>query len=170
MRGFAPAAGRRLANFVWQRMKHRIAAGALVVRDHQVLLVRHRKPDAYDFWVAPGGGAEGIEDLQTTVCREVREECGLEVLPERIAYIEELLTPHSRECKVWFYARFVSGALSTSAHEATREFIVDARFMSRSEFQGKIVFPPVLVDAFWADLDAGFPAPKYLGVREMEFY
>jgi 8-oxo-dGTP diphosphatase len=151
-------------------MNHRIAAGALVVHDRQVLLVRHRKPDAYDFWVAPGGGAEGSEDLRATVRREVREESGLEVLPERIAYIEELLTPHSRECKIWFFARFVSGEPSASAHEATREFIVDAKFMARSEFQGKIVFPPVLNDVFWADLDAGFPEPKYLGVREMEFY
>lgn len=42
--------------------------------------------------------------------------------------------------------------------------------MSRAEFEGKIVFPPVLNDVFWADLEAGFPEPRYLGVPEMQFY
>jgi len=151
-------------------MNHRIAAGALVVSEGRVLLVRHHKPNSYDFWVAPGGGAEGGEDLHAALRREVREESGLIVEPGRIAYIEELLTPHTRECKVWFHARLVGGKLSTSAPEASHEFITDAKFMSRGDFDGKIVFPPVLTGVFWADLDAGFPEAKYLGVREMEFY
>lgn len=151
-------------------MNHRIAAGALVVHEGRILLVRHHKPDSYDFWVAPGGGVEGGEDLHTGLRREVREESGLIVEPERVAYIEELLTPSTRECKVWFHARLVGGELSTSAPEASREFITDARFMSRSEFAGKIVFPPVLANIFWSDLEAGFPQAKYLGVRKMEFY
>lgn len=83
-------------------MKHRIAAGALVVEHNKVLLVRHRKPGAYDFWVAPGGGAEDTEDLHSALRREVREECGLLVEPVRIAYIEDLSTPTTRECKIWF--------------------------------------------------------------------
>jgi len=151
-------------------MKHRIAAGALVVHEDRVLLVRHHKPAVYDFWVAPGGGAEGGEDLHATLRREVKEESGLVVEPERIAYIEELLTPDTRECKVWFYARLVAGELSTSAREATDEYIIDAKFLARSEFEGRIVFPPALNNVFWADFDAGFPEPKYLGVRKMEFY
>jgi len=77
-------------------MNHRIAAGALVVHDDRVLLVRHYKPGAYDFWVAPGGGAEGGEDLHAALRRAVKEESGLVVEPERIAYIEELLTPDTR--------------------------------------------------------------------------
>lgn len=151
-------------------MKHRIAAGALVVNEQRVLLVRHCKPGAYDFWVAPGGGAEGVEDLHTTLQREVKEEAGLLVNPERIAYVEELLSPGIRECKIWFLARVLSGQLSTAAREAVREHIIDARFLARAEFDGRIVFPPVLAEAFWDDLAAGFPAPKYLGVREMQFY
>lgn len=151
-------------------MKHRIAAGALVVHEGRVLLVRHHKPAVYDFWVAPGGGAEGGEDLHAALRREVKEECGLVVEPERIAYIEELLTPDTRECKIWFYARLIAGELSTSAREAADEYIIDAGFLSRAEFEGKIVFPPVLNNVFWTDLDAGFSEPRYLGVRQMEFY
>jgi len=149
---------------------HRIAAGALVVRDGKVLLVRHRKPGAYDFWVAPGGGAEDAEDLHSALRREVLEESGLLVEPLRIAYIEDLCTPTTRECKIWFSARLIGGELSSKSAEAAREYIVDAQFLSRAEFAGQTVFPPVLQDVFWADLAAGFPEPKYLGLRQMEFY
>lgn len=77
-------------------MKHRIAAGALVEHEGRILLVRHRKEGAYDFWVAPGGGAEGTEDLRDTVRREVKEECGLEVEPGAVAYFEEFYSPDTR--------------------------------------------------------------------------
>src|SRR6202008_1574188 len=83
-------------------MKPRIAAGVLLEHEGKVLLVHHRKAGAYDFWVAPGGGAEGVEDLRATARREAFEECGLHVEPGVIAYIEEFSNPHTRECKVWF--------------------------------------------------------------------
>lgn len=151
-------------------MKHRVAAGALVEHEGRILLVRHFKEGAYDFWVAPGGGAQGTEDLRATVRREVREECGLQVEPGAVAYIEEFYSPHARECKVWFTARLVGGTLDTSAPEATREHIVEAAFLPPEEFQGKLVFPPMLRREYWRDRADGFAFPRYLGVREMEFF
>lgn len=136
----------------------------------KILLVRHHKPGAYDFWVAPGGGAEGTEDLRATARREVLEECGLVIEPLLVAYIEEFRNPTQRECKVWFTARLLGGSLNTSAIEATREHIVQAAFLERSEFQGKVVFPPMLSGQYWEDKAHGFAFPKYVGLREMEFY
>ena len=66
-------------------MRHRISAGVIVDVDDRILLVRHLKPTVDDFWVAPGGGVEGTEDLRATVQRETREECGLEVESLQIA-------------------------------------------------------------------------------------
>jgi 8-oxo-dGTP diphosphatase len=151
-------------------MKHRIAAGVIVEQDGNVLLVRHLKPGAYDFWVAPGGGAEGTEDLRATARREALEESGLHVEPEAIAYIEEFNTPRLRECKVWFIGRLLGGTLSTSAAEATREHIVEVAFLSRSAFEGKTVFPHMLRGEYWEDKATGFAFPRYVGLREMAFY
>jgi 8-oxo-dGTP diphosphatase len=151
-------------------MKHRIAAGVIIEQDGNVLLVRHLKAGAYDFWVAPGGGAEGTEDLRVTARREVLEESGLHVEPEAIAYIEEFNTPQVRECKIWFIGRLLGGTLSTSAVEATQEHIVEAAFLSRSAFEGKIVFPHMLRSEYWKDKATGFAFPRYVGLREMEFY
>ena len=151
-------------------MKQRPAAGAIVEHEGRILLVRHLKEGAYDFWVAPGGGAEGTEDLRATVRREVEEECGLQVEPGVVAYIEEFYSPHTRECKIWFTARLLGGTLSASAHEAAREHIVEAAFLAPNEFDGKIVFPTILLHDYWRDKARGFAFPRYLGVRAMDFY
>lgn len=151
-------------------MKHRISAGAIVENEGRILMVRHRKAGEYDFWVAPGGGAEGDEDLHATAIREVFEECGLRIEPLQIAYIEEFTRPQTRECKVWFTGRLVGGSLNSSAPEAVREYIVEAAWLSPDEFAGKTVFPPMLQGEYWRDKELGFAFPRYVGLREMEFY
>lgn len=147
-------------------MRHRIAAGIFIEQEGRILLVRHHKLGVYDFWVAPGGGAEGTEDLRDAVRREVREECGLIVEPLEIAYIEELIMGDCRECKFWFTGRLIGGELNTSSAAASEERIIDAAFMSRADFTGKTIYPPVLADEYWQDRESGFARPRYLGVRD----
>jgi 8-oxo-dGTP diphosphatase len=151
-------------------MKHRIAAGVIVENDGRILLVRHHKLGEYDFWVAPGGGAHDGEDLRATAQREVLEECGLQIEPLELAYVEEFFNPHVRECKLWFTGRLVGGNLDCSAHEAAREHIVEAAWLSRSQFDSKTVFPPMLLNEYWHDRKRGFASPRYIGLREMAFY
>lgn len=74
-------------------------------QEGSVLLVRSVLPERYDFWVAPGGGVQGAEDLATAARREAREETGLHVSIDRLLYIEELLQPGLRTCKFWFAGR-----------------------------------------------------------------
>lgn len=96
----------------------------------------HRKPGEYDFWVAPGSGAEEGENLHATARRGVLEECGLHVESLKIAYVEEFANPHTRSAK--------SGSPGSSAPAAVREHLVEAAWLSRSEFDDKTVFPPML--------------------------
>lgn len=151
-------------------MKHRISAGVLVDDADRVLLVRCIKPDVYDFWVAPGGGVHGKEDLRDAIRREAREECGLEIEPLQIAYVEDLWNPEMRICKVWFTGRIVGGELTGSASGSAAEHITDARFVARDEFSGKVIFPEVLREQYWTDKARGFASVRYLGMREMKTY
>lgn len=82
-------------------MNHRISAGALVEHEGCLLLVRHCKEGAYDFWVAPGGGVQGIESLEAATEREVKEETGISVSAQRILYVEEFYNPAMRHSKFW---------------------------------------------------------------------
>jgi len=151
-------------------LEHRISAGVIIENDAKVLLVRHLKPGAYDFWVAPGGGALGDEDLRATAKREVLEECGLHIEPDRVMYIEEFVQPGKRHCKVWFAGHLIGGTLDWSAPEAKEEHIVEAAWLAREQLDGKTVFPPMLLNDYWEDMAAGITVPRYVGLRQMDFY
>jgi len=151
-------------------MNHRIGAGVIVESDGRILLVRHRKEGVHDFWVAPGGGVDDEEDLLAAARREVFEESGLHVEPLQIAYIEEFTKPHTRECKVWFIGRLIGGVINCASEEAVRENIVEAAWVSRSEFAGRTVYPPMLNEDYWRDKESGFAFPRYVGIRELDVY
>lgn len=61
----------------WRNAKP--CAGALVIRNGKVLLVRRRIAPFHGYWDIPGGFCEADEHPTETALREVREETGLEV-------------------------------------------------------------------------------------------
>jgi 8-oxo-dGTP diphosphatase len=146
---------------------HRISAGAIVEHSDRVLMVRHYRPGRYDFWVCPGGGVQSDEPLSTAAEREVRE---LEVRVSKLLYIEELVNPECRHVKFWFAGQFVTGQLSVAHPEAVAEHIAQAAWLSRSEFAGKVLFPPVLTGRYWQDREHGFTGVVHLPLRTMEFW
>ena len=150
-------------------MQHRISAGAIIEQDQRILMVRCRKEGAYDFWVAPGGGVQGREELAQAALREVREETGLVVAIGPLLYVEELLGSGVRHCKFWFGGRVLGGRLDVSSREATEEGIVQADWLSRADLAGVQAFPPVLLDRYWQDRSHPSPGVQHLGLREMLF-
>ena len=143
---------------------HRISAGALVIREGRVLLVKHRIPGQDEFWVPPGGGAEGDESLMDCAVRECFEETGLRVRALKFAYVEEFFAAGRRICKHWIHCELISGEINFShATDEERDVLQEARFVSRSEIAALNFFPRLMRDQFWADHAAGFPATRYLG-------
>lgn len=151
-------------------LRHRISAGVLAERDGRVLLVHCVREGAYDFWVAPGGGAQGTEDLRAAAQREALEECGLQVAPGRLAYIEEFHSPTTRFCKFWFLAEVTGGEIDVGHRLAQSEFIREAAFLSREQLAPHTVFPAVLKETYWDDRSRGAIEPRYLGIRAMDFW
>jgi 8-oxo-dGTP diphosphatase len=149
---------------------HRISAGAIIESGGRLLLVRHQRPERYDFWVSPGGGVEGAEALAEAAAREALEETGVEVRTSKLAYVEELSQPGVRHVKFWFAAVPLQGTLSVAHPEAKAEYIVEAAWLGRSELEGKTVFPPVLLGRYWQDREQGFPGVVHLPLRPMQFW
>lgn len=58
------------------------AASAIVINDEGKILL-HRRSDN-DLWALPGGAMEIGESITETVIREVKEETGLDVVPEYV--------------------------------------------------------------------------------------
>lgn len=151
-------------------MEHRISVGALVVKDDKILMVNHKRTNRYDFWVAPGGGVQGTESLSEAVIREVKEETGLKVLVNRLLYIEEMYNPEMRAVKFWYQCDYLGGELDCTAQEAVSEYIVNTKFLERSELENCTFFPAVLEGDFWQKLGKADVQPQHLALREMEFY
>jgi 8-oxo-dGTP diphosphatase len=154
-------------------MKLRLSAGVLVEHDGRILMVRSVRPGRYDFWVAPGGGVEGLESLEAAACREAFEETGLAVATQRLVYIEELADATTRYCKFWHLARLAQPApepppLSALAQQ---EGIVDVAWLTQAELvhmqATTQVFPALLQGRFWTDRAAGFPGVVHLPLQRM---
>ena len=64
-----------------------------IVRDHQVLLIRHRRHSTGEaYWVFPGGGRDRRESEEDCVVREMKEETHLDVRIERLI-LDEPVAP-----------------------------------------------------------------------------
>ena len=73
-------------------MKFRTRYQGAIMRDHNILLIRHTNHgDGRAYWLVPGGGREQGETEEECVQREMREETGLEVRVERLLLDEESL-------------------------------------------------------------------------------
>jgi 8-oxo-dGTP diphosphatase len=69
-----------------------LRCSAIVVRKRAVLLV-HRSSNGAGDWVLPGGTPRPGESMAACARREVREETGLHVNPDRVAFVLEVVGP-----------------------------------------------------------------------------
>jgi 8-oxo-dGTP diphosphatase len=100
----------------WPHMN--AAAGAMVVHDGRLLLLRREIEPWRGAWCAPGGFSDEGEELVATAVRETREEAGLEI--EVTGYLGQWVDEYragtadgddpSYCCVSYFHARVVDSA------------------------------------------------------------
>ena len=67
-----------------------VAVKGIVLNHGRALIVRRNgftNPDGRDWWEFPGGTLEFGEKPEQTLVRELREETGLQVVPDRLLYV-----------------------------------------------------------------------------------
>jgi len=148
--------------------EHRISAGAIVIQEDQVLLVRYDSGSGRSYLVGPGGGVLSNESLHQAVVREVREETGLEVSPQKVLSVEDLLSQCYRIVKIWFLCNLIGGRL-TNTQGALEEGITDVAWYRRDQLQDEVVYPPALLIYDWGAFPRHDWESKYLELRETDF-
>ena len=80
-------------------------------------------------------------------------------------FIDEYFDTHNFE--VFILCNSFSGDLTTENNvgEPDAMDVLEAKFLSRQDMRDVVVYPEMLKDDFWDDLDRGFPEVVYLGVR-----
>ena len=127
----------------------RISAGAIILHEGRILLVRHGAArHGRSFLVGPGGRIENDESIPQAAAREVKEETGLEVNPGKILFIEDLVSPRYRVVKTWFLCK-PAGGKPVVTQNAIDEEIVNAGWYRKEELKNEVVYPSILLDIDW---------------------
>ena len=99
------------------RLHHPIlAVGAVILKENRILLVQRRNPPYSGCWTIPGGKVKFGESTRDALVREIKEECGLEVVPGRIIDVIDHIevsydAPEVHYVIVDFYVESFSGSL-----------------------------------------------------------
>jgi 8-oxo-dGTP diphosphatase len=148
--------------------EYRISAGAIVIKENQILLVRYNNSDGTSYLVRPGGAVFTNEGTGQAVVREVREETGLEVSPQKVLFVEDLLSRRYRIVKIWFLCNLVGGQLART-QGALDEGITDVVWHRKGQLLDEVVYPPELSSYGWRAFVQNNWESKYLGLREADF-
>jgi ADP-ribose pyrophosphatase YjhB (NUDIX family) len=148
--------------------EYRISGGAIVIEENQILLVRYNNSDGTSYLVGPGGAVLTNEGTYQAVVREVREETGLEVSPQKVLFVEDLLSRRYRIVKIWFLCNLVGGQLAKT-QGALDEGITDVAWYRRDQLLSEVVYPPELLSYDWKAFVQSNWESKYLELREADF-
>ena len=101
----------------------RIGVFALIFNHERQILLGHRRD--IDWWNLPGGGMEVGETVDEAICREVREETGLDVKVGQLIGVYS--KPQKQEVVLTFLCQVIGGNLhSTEETRESRYFSPDA--------------------------------------------
>jgi 8-oxo-dGTP diphosphatase len=118
----------------------RVRAAALLVRDDEILLVKHRKKGA-EYWLLPGGGVEYGETIESAVCREVLEETGLKIRAGDLLFISESIPPdrHRHVLNLYYRGDITGGQIRIGDDQP----LVGVEFVPITEIPHLDLRPPV---------------------------
>lgn len=133
----------------------RVRVGAIVLSEQRLLLVQHQKGER-SYWLLPGGGLEAGETMFDCATREVREETGLTVAPERLVFVSESIAPPGGRhiLNVLVKAQLVGGHLAPPVGDV----ISEVAWVPLEQLAELTLHPP-LAPALLEAANEGFKSP-----------
>lgn len=99
----------------------------------------------------PGGGVLVGETLETALTREVMEETGLKVLPEKLVWIHEFIETPFHAIEFYFECSIVGGMLEIGVDPELpkdEQMLLEVEFIPSEKLTTLPVFPEFLKDIF----------------------
>lgn len=153
----------------------RRAARALLLADRSVLLIKGcdpARPEAGSWWLTPGGGIEDAESTEVAAVREILEETGLPLPPDRLGPVVatrvaafEFDDRSYRQTESFFaveVAAFIPHARGWDTVE--QRALLEHRWWTVDELRmtAEMVYPRELADVVEAVLDGHVETPMRL--------
>jgi ADP-ribose pyrophosphatase YjhB (NUDIX family) len=121
---------------------HRIAAGAILIHEGKILLVRY-PGKVSSYLVAPGGAIQDGESLSHAAEREVKEETSVDCKTRIPIMMENIRAREYQMLKVWYLSDYISGS-PVMTEEARKEGIIQVAWFRDDELSSEIVFPEII--------------------------
>ena len=135
--------------------KRRISARAIIIKDGKIYLMFRNKKEKGIFYSFAGGGLEQNETCSECVVREVKEEFGITVVPEKLVYIY----CSKKSFELFYVCSYVSGELGTGNGEEfstpNPDNVYIPKMVDISEIDNLPLKPPEIKKALIQDLKTG---------------
>jgi ADP-ribose pyrophosphatase len=110
-----------------------VAVGAVVFKNHQILLIRRGKPPALNQWAIPGGRVQLGETLQQAAEREILEETGIIIRAGNPIYTFEVIQRDADKRVEFHYVIVDLLAEYIGGEPAANDDALDARWLSSGQ-------------------------------------
>jgi ADP-ribose pyrophosphatase YjhB (NUDIX family) len=131
----------------------RVKVRAVIVDRGRLLVVPERRRGAYSHMALPGGRVGTGESVADALVREVQEETGLEVSPQRLLYVAEATAPHRAHDLNLIFLAEPAGAPDFG----------DLTFIELSATDHPLVLPPIIAEIARDVEDGWSETPRWLG-------
>lgn len=115
-----------------------VAVGGLISEDGKFLLVKRSKPPNAGTWAIPGGKVEYGETVQEALKREIMEETGLQVEPEKVVALVQIIKEGFHYVIFDFSCKVIGGKLEASSDAK------DSKFFSLEEIRSLETTPSTI--------------------------
>ncbi len=146
----------------------RISGGAIVIHEDKLLLVRYLDSKGKSYLAGPGGGVLVNESTSQAAIREVLEETSTKVKPNKLLFVEDMLSKRHRITKIWFLCDYLEGK-PTLTPGAKEEGILEVGWYSREQLDNETVYPVPLKKYDWNEFSKDNWQTIYMELREVDF-
>jgi len=128
----------------------KVRASGIIFYEKKLIVTKHDAPNYGIYYLLPGGGVEHGESPEEAIIREVKEECGLDIVPERLIFYKTGYNEKEDYLDLIFLCRVDGGSLRVGNNEdkvKAIELISNEKELSKIRF-----FPKQIIDRVFKKL------------------